>query len=83
MKYVDLYVSSLYDALERGGAQDVVDRMVMEINAPTQVGLDAWTKETGAMPCSVCGGHYRPASNPKLDEEALCPAHATIAITLP
>lgn len=72
MTYLHLYLAALYDALEKGGKQEDIDRAISEINAPTQTAFEAWLKATGALPCAVCGVPFTPTT-PDLNAEALCP----------
>jgi hypothetical protein len=75
MKYFNLYLAALYDALEAGGKQDVVDRAIEEINNPTQTGLDAYLKARSVVPCGVCGESFNlEEDKPTLNEEVLCPS---------
>jgi len=74
MKYFDMYLAGLYDAIAEGGTQDVVDKVITEINNPTQAGLDAYLVAHGAVgPCGVCGDPFTFEDHkPTLDEEVLC-----------
>jgi hypothetical protein len=77
MKYFDLYLAALYDAIEAGGQQDVVERAIEEINNPTQTGLDAYLKARPAVPCGVCGESFKLEDKPTLNEDVLCPSCKT------
>jgi hypothetical protein len=73
MTYFDLYLAALYDALQAGGTQDVVERTVAEVNNPTDTGLEAYLKSVPTIPCGVCGIPFaRAEGTPTLHEEVLC-----------
>lgn len=80
MRYFDLYLAALYDELQRGGTQEVVDKTIAEVNNPTQAGLTAYLTARGrggfmgmVGPCGVCGEPFPLEQHePTLDEEVLC-----------
>lgn len=76
MKYHIQYLAALYDALEIGGKQEAVEKIIAEVNNPTQAGLDAWIATVETIPCAACGEPFKP-DQPKLDQEVLCPKHAS------
>jgi hypothetical protein len=75
MKYHQWYLAGLYDLLERGGKQEAIDRIIAEVNNPTQDGLKTFLalgRTCG--PCDTCGEPFAiPDPVPSLDEEVLCP----------
>jgi len=76
MRFFDLYLAALYDAIEAGGDQTAVERVIAEVNNPTQEGLTAYlqTLTPPAVPCGVCGVPFEFShANPTLEEEVLCP----------
>lgn len=72
MRYFDLYLAGLYDALQVGGQQETIDKTVTEINNPTPAGLAAWLKYSAPMPCPTCGTTFVPTTDVKLNQEVLC-----------
>ncbi len=71
MKYVEAYLAALYDVLEQGGKQEVVDKAISEVNNPTDTGLAKWLEAFPEQLCD-CGVRFKP-ENVKLDEEMSCP----------
>lgn len=75
MKYFDLYLAALYDAVTAGGKQDVVEKVIAEINNPTQAGLEAYLKDPPLIGCGACGIPFKlEDQKPTLQEEVLCPS---------
>jgi hypothetical protein len=78
MKYFDLYLAALYDALQAGGTQDAVERAVVEVNNPTDAGLVAHLKTVPSIPCGICGVPFPlEEGTPTLQEDVLCPTCKT------
>lgn len=78
MTYLDIYLATLYDALERGGTQDAVDRAVSEINTPTREHFVAWAAGHVVSPrCAVCGEPFKipDPETIQLTDEVLCKTH--------
>jgi hypothetical protein len=75
MTYRDWYVARLYDLLEQGGSEEVVDRLVAEVNHPTATGFAALANFSDPIgPCGTCGEPFAcPGPPPQLDQEVLCP----------
>jgi len=71
MKYVEAYLAALYDVLEQGGKQEVVDKAVSEVNNPTNEGLVKWLEAFPKQLCD-CGEKFKP-ENATLDQEMSCP----------
>jgi hypothetical protein len=76
MRYLELYLAGLYDALEAGGKQEAVDRAIAEINNPTPEGLVAWLQVAKTTACPSCGTTFTLATDVQLDQEVLCPTCA-------
>jgi PHP family Zn ribbon phosphoesterase len=72
VKFADAYLAALYDVLEAGGKQDVIEKAVSEVNRPTDAGLAGWLKAFPEQTCDQCGELYKP-QDAKLDEEMTCP----------
>lgn len=75
MKFHQMYLAALYEALAQGGHQTTIDKLVAEINEPTQAGLTAYlqTVPPPRLNCGNCGAHFPPPPNPHLlDDEVLC-----------
>ncbi len=75
MRYFELYLAGLYDALQAGGTQEVVDKTIAEVNNPTNEGLKAWLKDHPQTQCPSCGLPFT-LETAQLDQEVLCPTCA-------
>lgn len=71
MRYFELYLAGLYDALEAGGTQETVDKAIAEVNNPTHEGLAAWLKAHPVTSCPSCGASFK-SETAQLDQEVLC-----------
>jgi hypothetical protein len=71
VKYVEAYLAALYDVLEKGGKQEVVDAAISEVNNPTDAGLKKWLVAFPDQRCD-CGASFKPESV-TLDQEMSCP----------
>jgi hypothetical protein len=75
MTYFDLYLAALYDAVTAGGKQETVEKVIAEINNPTQAGLDAYLKDPPLIACGACSIPFKLDDHkPTLQEEVLCPS---------
>ncbi len=72
MKFAEAYLAALYDVLDAGGKQDVIDKAINEVNRPTDAGLAKWLEAFPKQPCSECGAEFEP-KDVKLDQEMSCP----------
>lgn len=73
--YQELYIAALYDALENGGEQELIERAVAEVNSPTQKGFAIYLAARGAspIPCNTCGELFTVGDQqPALTEDVLC-----------
>jgi len=77
MTYLEAYLASLYDKLERGGTQTEIDRTVDEVNNPTRNGLVAWLA-SASLHCATCGEPATPVlETVQLLDEVMCTIHRT------
>ncbi len=74
MIYLHVYLAGLYDLLERGGKQEDIEKIIDEVNNPTQAGFERWLAENQPIACATCGASFKPEGSPKITAEAVCPS---------
>lgn len=74
MRYFELYLAALYDSLQLGGEQSVVDLRINEVNNPTQTEFANWYKGLPFVTCDTCGAAFTSTDTvPLLHAEIQCP----------